>query len=254
MSQHAIRAHELGKRFVGVGPHPSRGLHDRIERFIRAPLRRFASLHASEFWALRDISFEVEQGEAIALVGANGAGKSVLLKILSRVTAPSEGRAQVRGRVGALLEVGAGFHPELSGRENVYLNGAIMGMTRGQMRRKFDEIVAFSEIESFIDTPIKLYSSGMRMRLAFSVAAHLEPDILLIDEALAVGDTAFRAKCRRKIAEFVLGGCTLLLVSHDVTIVSQLCQRALLLESGRLICDGSPDKILDRYAKRNAGR
>jgi lipopolysaccharide transport system ATP-binding protein len=255
--QYVIRAEGLGKRFVGVGRHPSRAFHDSIERLVRAPLRGLLPSRepdSSDFWALRNVSFTVEPGEAIGVVGANGAGKSVLLKILSRVTAPSEGHAEVWGRVGALLEVGAGFHPELSGRENVYLNGAILGMTREQVRRKFDEIVAFSEIESFIDTPIKLYSSGMRMRLAFSVAAHLEPDILLIDEAFAVGDASFRAKCRQKIAQFILHGCTLLLVSHDSTIVSELCHRAILIEGGLLISDGTPAKILDRYARRNASR
>lgn len=251
MSQHAIRAEGLGKRFVGLASHPSRGFHDSIERLVRGR-RAVASLRREDsgFWALRDISFEVEPGEAIAVVGANGAGKSILLKILARVTAPSEGCAEVCGRVGALLEVGAGFHQELSGRENVYLNGAIMGLTRQQIHRKFDEIVAFSEMDSFIDTPIKLYSSGMRMRLAFSVAAHMEPDILFIDEALAVGDASFRAKCRERIAQFIRDGCTLLLVSHDATMVAELCQRAILIDEGRLICDGAPDMVLERYRKR----
>lgn len=205
---------------------------------------------APEFWALRHVSFEVAPGEAVAVIGANGAGKSILLKILARVTAPSEGCAEVCGRVGALLEVGAGFHQELSGRENVYLNGALMGLTRQQIHRKFDEIVAFSEMESFIDTPIKLYSSGMRMRLAFSVAAHMEPDILFIDEALAVGDASFRAKCRQRIVQFIRDGCTLLLVSHDAAMVKELCQRAILIEDGRLICDDAPALVLERYAKR----
>lgn len=250
VSQNVIRAEGLGKRFLGLASHPSRGFHDSVERMIRgarasSPRRR----ETSEFWALRDVSFEVEPGEAIAVIGANGAGKSILLKILARVTAPSEGCAEVCGRVCALLEVGAGFHQELSGRENVYLNGAIMGLTRLQIHRKFDEIVAFSEMESFIDTPIKLYSSGMRMRLAFSIAAHIEPDILFIDEALAVGDASFRLKCRQKIAQFLRDGCTLLLVSHDAAMVKELCQRAILIEDGRLICDGAPDLVLERYAK-----
>lgn len=255
MSQFVIRAEGLGKRFTGLGAHPSRALHDGIERLVRGP-RALGWRHEPEpsgFWALRHISFEVVPGEAIAVIGANGAGKSILLKILSRVTAPTEGRAEVWGRVGALLEVGAGFHPELSGRENVYLNGAIMGLSREQIRRKFDEIVAFSEMESFIETPIKLYSSGMRMRLAFSIAAHMEPETLLIDEALAVGDSSFRAKCRQKIAQFIRSGCTLLLVSHDPAMVAELCTRAILIEHGRMICDAAPDQVLDRYLKR-AGR
>lgn len=225
-------------------------MHETVERFVRAPLRGFRSSPAFDdgtFWALQDVSFEVERGEVIGLLGANGAGKSVLLKILSRVTAPTEGCVEVCGQVGPLLEVGAGFHPELSGRENVYFNGTILGMTRQQIRRKFDEIVAFSEIESFIDTPVKLYSSGMRMRLAFSVAIHLEPDILLIDEALSVGDASFRAKCHRRIAEFIAHGCTLLLVSHDATIIADLCKRAILLQGGRLIDDGDACEVLERY-------
>jgi lipopolysaccharide transport system ATP-binding protein len=255
--ENAIRVEALGKRFSAGRSHPSRAIHDNLERLVRTALGRASSSrdpYARGFWALRDISFEVERGESIGVVGANGAGKSVLLKILSRVTAPTEGRAEVCGHVGPLLEVGAGFHPELSGRENVYFNGAILGMTRGQVRRKFDEIVAFSGVESFIDTPIKLYSSGMRMRLAFSVAAHLEPDILLIDEAFAVGDASFRAKCRQKIAQFIRHGCTLLLVSHEPSVVSELCDRAILLEGGRLIHDGATAEVLDRLPKRVAGK
>jgi lipopolysaccharide transport system ATP-binding protein len=247
VSHHVIRAEGLGKRFPALS-HNSRGFHDKVERLVRGPRATSACESVSEFWALRNVSFEAEPGEALAVVGANGAGKSILLKILSRVTAPTEGSAEVCGRVGALLEVGAGFHQELSGRENVYLNGAIMGMSRQQIQRKFDEIVDFSEIESFIDTPIKLYSSGMRMRLAFSIAAHMEPDILFIDEALAVGDASFRLKCRKKIAQFIRDGCTLLLVSHDASMVTELCQRAILIENGHLICDDAPRQVLDRYA------
>ena len=255
MSRYAIRSERLGKKFSGVGPHPSRGFHDAVERLIREPLARLSGSPRPgrpEFWALRDISFEVKHGEAVGVLGANGAGKSVLLKILSRVTAPSEGRAEVWGRVGPLLEVGAGFHPELSGRENVYLNGAILGMSREDIRRNFDQIVDYSGIESFIDTPIKLYSSGMRMRLAFSVAAHLEPEVLLIDEAFAVGDAAFRAKCRRTITQFIGRGCSVLLVTHDKTSVSEICGRAMLIEKGRLVCEGATEIVLERYA-RGAG-
>jgi lipopolysaccharide transport system ATP-binding protein len=198
-------------------------------------------------WALRGVSFEVRPGEVIGVLGANGAGKSVLLKILSRVTAPTEGCADISGHVGPLLELGAGFHPDLTGRENVYLNGAILGMDREQIRRKFDDIVAFSEIEVFIDRPVKFYSSGMRIRLAFSIAVHLEPEILLIDEALAVGDASFRAKCRGKLKEFVKQGCTLLMVSHDEASVAELCKRAILLRHGRMIEDGVASDVLRQY-------
>ena len=252
MSRYAIRAERLGKKYSRMGPHPSRGFHDVVERLIRKPLERLSRTPRSaraEFWALRDVSFEVKHGEAVGVLGANGAGKSVLLKILSRVTAPSEGRAEVWGRVGPLLEVGAGFHPELTGRENVYLNAAILGMSRAEVLRKFDQIVAYSEIEPFIDTPIKLYSSGMRMRLAFSVAAHIEPEILFIDEAFAVGDANFRAKCRRTITEFIARGCSVLLVTHDKASISEICGRAMLIEKGRLVCEGAPGTVMERYAK-----
>jgi len=253
VSQYAIRATSLGKRFADSALHPSRGFHEFFEQLVRTPIRGVRENRLPKwFWALRNVSFDVRPGEAIGVVGANGAGKSVLLKILSRITAPSEGRAEVWGHVGALLEVGAGFHPELSGRENVFLNGAIMGLSREQIRQKFDEIVAFSGLEPFVDTPIKLYSSGMRIRLAFSIAAHLEPEIVLIDEALAVGDAAFRAKCRQKIQQFIDDGCTLLLVSHDSAMVADLCDRALLIESGRLVCDATPKQVFDRYNGRKA--
>jgi lipopolysaccharide transport system ATP-binding protein len=239
----------LGKRFHLRGAHPSRGMHETIERLVHSPLRAFRSGAArdSSIWALRDVSFEVQEGQAVGLLGSNGAGKSVLLKILSRITAPTEGGAEIWGSVAPLLEVGAGFHPELSGRENVYFNGAILGMSRDQIRRKFDEIVEFAELASFVDTPVKLYSSGMRLRLAFSVAAHLEPDILLIDEALTVGDASFRAKCRRKIKEFLEHGCTLLLVSHETAVVSDLCDRAIWLDRGRMAADGDVASVLARY-------
>ncbi len=250
MSHPVIRVEGLGKRFRTGGAHPARGMHEVIEGFARSPLGRLRSLREERSrWALRDVSFEVERGQVLAVLGSNGAGKSVLLKILSRVTAPTEGWAELHGHVGSLLEVGAGFHPELSGRENVYFNGAILGMNRAQIRTKFDEIVAFSEVEAFIDIPVKLYSSGMRMRLAFSVAVHLEPDILLVDEALAVGDAAFREKCRRKIQQFVEHGCTLVIVSHDSTIIEELCDRAILLVGGRLTDQGAADEVLTRYAK-----
>jgi lipopolysaccharide transport system ATP-binding protein len=198
-------------------------------------------------WALQDVSFEVKHGEAIGIIGRNGAGKSTLLKILSRITEPTRGRATIRGRVGSLLEVGTGFHPELTGRENVYLNGAILGMKKAEIDRKFDEIVAFAEVAKFIDTPVKFYSTGMHVRLAFAVAAHLEPEILIIDEVLAVGDTAFQAKCEAKILEFKRAGKGLLIVSHAGRTIQQLCDRALWLDHGELVMDGRTDEVVAAY-------
>ena len=260
MSQFAIRAEGLGKQF-NIDPYSTRGVHEAMERIVRGAssgLRQSTSAKNRDerfqhgiggdfIWALRGVSFEVRPGEVIGVLGANGAGKSILLKILSRVTAPSEGSADISGHVGPLLELGAGFHPDLTGRENVYLNGAILGMDRAQIRRRFDDIVAFSEIELFIDRPVKFYSSGMRIRLAFSIAVHLEPEILLIDEALAVGDASFRAKCRGKLKEFVKQGCTLLMVSHDEASIAELCNRAILLSRGRMIDDGAAYDVLRRY-------
>jgi lipopolysaccharide transport system ATP-binding protein len=199
------------------------------------------------FWALRDVSFEVKPGEVVGIIGRNGAGKSTLLKILSRITAPTNGRVVLNGRVASLLEVGTGFHHELSGRENVYLNGAILGMTKTEIRRKFDEIVAFAEIEKFIDTPVKRYSSGMYIRLAFAVAAHLEPEILVVDEVLAVGDAAFQKKCLGKMGEVAQGGRTVLFVSHNMAAVEHLCRRAVLLESGRMGLIGEAMPVIHRY-------
>jgi ABC-type polysaccharide/polyol phosphate transport system ATPase subunit len=198
-------------------------------------------------WALQDVSFEVKQGEVIGIIGRNGAGKSTLLKILSRITEPTEGRAIIHGRVGSLLEVGTGFHPELSGRENIYLNGAILGMHRTEIERKFDEIVAFAEVERFLDTPVKRYSSGMYVRLAFAVAAHLEPEVLVVDEVLAVGDAAFQKKCLGKMSDVAQQGRTVLFVSHNMNAVQRLCPRAILLERGRLLADGPSDEIITRY-------
>ena len=198
-------------------------------------------------WALRDVSFEVNRGEVLGIIGRNGAGKSTLLKILSRVTAPASGEVRVRGRIASLLEVGTGFHPELTGRENVYLNGAILGMNKAEIARKFDEIVDFSGVEQFIDTPVKRYSSGMYVRLAFAVAAHLEPEILIVDEVLAVGDAAFRQKCLGKMRDVAEGGRTVLFVSHNMASVNQLCTRAILLNDGRLSTTGSPRGVIERY-------
>src|SRR5262249_22137041 len=201
---------------------------------------------AESFWALRGVSFSVADGEVVGVVGRNGAGKSTLLKLLSRITAPTEGRIRLRGRVASLLEVGTGFHPELTGRENVFLNGAILGMTRAEITRKFDEIVAFAEVERFLDTPVKRYSSGMYVRLAFAVAAHLDPEILLVDEVLAVGDAAFQRKCLGRMSDVARGGRTVLFVSHNLGAVRSLCSRSLYLRSGSLAMDGPTNATLDR--------
>jgi lipopolysaccharide transport system ATP-binding protein len=200
-----------------------------------------------ELWALRDINFTVEQGEVLGIIGRNGAGKSTLLKILSRVTAPTSGRIRVKGRVASLLEVGTGFHPELTGRENIYLNGAILGMTRQEVTRKFDEIVDFAEVEKFIDTPVKRYSSGMYVRLAFAVAANLDADILLVDEVLAVGDAAFQRKCLSKISEIGIGGRTIFFVSHSMPAITSLCERVIWIEKGLFAQDGSSQQVVIAY-------
>ncbi len=206
---------------------------------------------SQDFWALRDITFEVNRGDVVGIIGRNGSGKSTLLKILSRVTEPTAGSATLRGRVASLLEVGTGFHPELSGRENIFLNGAILGLTRAEIRSRFDEIVAFAEVERFLETPVKHYSSGMQVRLAFSVAAHLEPEILIVDEVLAVGDVAFQKKCLGKMGEFSASnsGRTVLFVSHNLSIVRQLCRTALLLEKGRIVSRGPTAGVIDDYTR-----
>jgi lipopolysaccharide transport system ATP-binding protein len=206
-----------------------------------------ADVDSDTIWALRDISFEVARGEVVGIIGRNGAGKSTLLKVLSRITHPTTGRIEINGRVSSLLEVGTGFHTEMTGRENIYLNGTILGMTKNEVDRKFDEIVAFSGVEKFIDTPVKRYSSGMRVRLAFSVAAHLEPEILLVDEVLAVGDSAFQQKCLGKMGEMTRRGRTVLFVSHNMGAVKSLCSRAILLEQGRLDREGRPAKVIEAY-------
>jgi lipopolysaccharide transport system ATP-binding protein len=228
-------------------------LRDALMDGLTAPKRWFSRKQPATgepdelLWALRDISFELKQGDVIGIIGRNGAGKSTLLKILSRITEPTEGRAVIHGRVGSLLEVGTGFHPELSGRENIYLNGAILGMHRTEIERKFDEIVAFAEIERFLDTPVKRYSSGMYVRLAFAVAAHLEPEVLVVDEVLAVGDAAFQKKCLGKMGDVAQQGRTVLFVSHNMNAVQRLCPRAILLERGRLLADGPSEEIITRY-------
>jgi lipopolysaccharide transport system ATP-binding protein len=203
---------------------------------------------SEDFWALKGVSFDVKQGEVVGIIGRNGAGKSTLLKILSRITEPTEGRVTLRGRVASLLEVGTGFHPELTGRENIFLNGAILGMSRAEIRKKFDEIVAFAEVEKFLDTPVKRYSSGMYVRLAFAVAAHLEPEILIVDEVLAVGDQQFQKKCLGRMGEVARGGRTVLFVSHNMTAVMALCRRSLLLDSGGLLFDGEVTRATDLYS------
>lgn len=212
-----------------------------------------AKLHtdpdANEFWALSDVSFKVRPGEVIGIIGRNGAGKSTLLKVLSRITEPTAGRVELRGRVASLLEVGTGFHPELTGRENIFLNGAILGMSRREVAAKFDQIVDFAEIDAFIDTPVKRYSSGMYVRLAFAVAAHLEPEILIIDEVLAVGDFSFQQKCIGRVAKVASEGRTVLFVSHNMTAVNELCQRAVLLNHGRIVAEGDVETVVDNYVR-----
>jgi lipopolysaccharide transport system ATP-binding protein len=200
-----------------------------------------------EFWALKDVSFEIQQGEAVGIIGRNGAGKSTLLKLLSRITKPTKGRIEIEGRVASLLEVGTGFHPELTGRENIFLNGAILGMHRAEIRKKFDEIVAFAEVEKFLDTPVKHFSSGMYMRLAFAVAAHLEPEILVVDEVLAVGDAAFQKKCLGKMQDVSRGGRTVLFVSHNMGAVTSLCRKGIWLDKGRVARVGQAREIVDQY-------
>ncbi len=238
----AIKAEGLGKQYR-LGQRDAYGsLRESIVRSAAAPfgwLRRLANNGSpaprpASIWALRDVSFDVEEGEIVGIIGRNGSGKSTLLKILSRITEPTCGKAEVRGRVASLLEVGTGFHPELTGRDNVFLNGAILGMRRAEMSRKFDEIVEFAEVQAFIDTPVKHYSSGMALRLAFAVAAHLEPEVLLIDEVLAVGDAAFQKKCLGKMGDVARAGRTVIFVSHDLTAVQVLCQRAIRLGQGRI--------------------
>ena len=255
-----IRAEGLGKKYV-IGHEAERErnptLRDTITRAARnawSKTRDMARGRAlvggdttEEFWALKDVSFEVKRGEVLGIIGRNGAGKSTLLKILSRITEPTEGRVTIEGRVASLLEVGTGFHPELTGRENIYLNGAILGMTRAEIKRKFDEIVEFSGVERFLDTPVKRYSSGMYVRLAFAVAAHLEPEILIVDEVLAVGDAEFQKKCLGKMQDVAGHGRTVLFVSHNMAAVAKLCSIGMLLNTGKLTYLGSADDALAKY-------
>jgi lipopolysaccharide transport system ATP-binding protein len=250
----AIRAVGVGKRYR-LGEYTRyRSLREALTRAIARPLERANGTGrqdtADEIWSLKDVSFDVEAGSVVGVIGRNGAGKSTLLKILSRITEPTEGRVEIRGRVGSLLEVGTGFHQELTGRENIYLNGAILGMRKGEIDRKFDEIVAFAEMERFLDTPVKRYSSGMYVRLAFGVAAHLDPEILLIDEVLAVGDAGFQRKCLGKMGDVARAGRTILFVSHNMAAIQALCPQAMLLERGAIVARGDSKDVVANYLQR----
>jgi lipopolysaccharide transport system ATP-binding protein len=254
----AIRAEGLGKLYQIGQLQNGHTLRDSLLAMCQVPLRaarRRAATGGSdnEIWALSDATFEIQPGEVVGLIGRNGAGKSTLLKILSRITEPTCGRAEVDGRVGSLLEVGTGFHNELTGRENIFLYGAILGMHKHEIGRKFDEIVEFSQIGKFLDTPVKHYSSGMHMRLAFSVAAHLDPEILLVDEVLAVGDSRFQRKCLNKMEDVAHGGRTIIFVSHNISAITRICRRAISLEDGRIIDDGAAHEVASRYMTRGLG-
>jgi len=247
-----IQAEGLGKRYRR-GVRVDTGLRHALERFVRSPWQALRGARPESFWALKDVSLEVREGEVLGLIGRNGAGKTTLLKILSRITRPTEGWAEIRGKVRSLLEVGTGFHPELTGRENAYLSGAILGMSKREIDRKFDEIVAFAEIEKFIDTPVKHYSSGMYMRLAFSVAAHLEPEILLVDEVLAVGDASFQRKCLGKMGDVSRQGRTIVFVSHNMLALKKLCTQAVWLDGGQVVERGEVGQVIDHYLQKNTG-
>lgn len=259
MSNIAIRAEGLSKLYrIGNRQEKYKTLRDTIADLFTSPLRYFSPAtngksnrkEQSTFWALKDVTFEVQKGEVIGVIGRNGAGKSTLLKILSRITEPTSGYADICGRVRSLLEVGTGFHQELTGRENIFLNGAILGMKRAEIDRKFAEIVAFAEVERFIDTPVKRYSSGMYLRLAFAVAAHLESEILLVDEVLAVGDAAFQRRCLGKMGEVAKQGRTVLFVSHNMSAIKELCQRGILLDVGKIIFQGDSTQCIAEYMRR----
>jgi ABC-type polysaccharide/polyol phosphate transport system ATPase subunit len=254
MSQIAIHVESLGKRYRIGARARYLTMRDRLANAMTAPVRWFGSRDANgsdagprHIWALRNVSFDLPEGEVLGLIGRNGAGKTTLLKILSRVTQPTEGTAEIRGRVGSLLEVGTGFHPELTGRENTYLNGAILGMGKKEIERKFDDIVAFAEVADFIDTPLKHYSTGMQMRLAFAVAAHFEPQILLVDEVLAVGDLAFQKKCLGKMGEVAHAGRTIIFVSHQMNQIRRLCEKVIWMEGGMIKRVGPTSEVVGAY-------
>src|SRR6266481_1002931 len=251
-----IEANRLSKKYeLGASRPREDSLRDVLMHSLRSSwqtLRRGASAGQNSsgpewMWALRDVNFSVEPGDIVGIIGVNGAGKSTLLKILSRITDPTEGYVRLRGRVASLLEVGTGFHPDLTGRENIFLNGVMLGMTKAEVQSKFDEIVAFSELEKFLDTPVKHYSSGMYVRLGFAVAAHLDPEVLIVDEVLAVGDVSFQKKCLGKMRQVSAGGRTVLFVSHNMPVIANLCSRCLLLEKGKLLADDDPMSIINMY-------
>jgi lipopolysaccharide transport system ATP-binding protein len=247
VSNTVIRGEALGKRYHRGALQQSTLLRDHLSRMLKSPLSVFRRAKDETFWALKDVSLEVHEGEVLGLIGRNGAGKTTLLKILSRITRPTTGWAEITGRVGSLLEIGTGFHPELTGRENTFLSGAILGMGKAEIARKFDEIVAFAELEKFIDTPVKHYSSGMYVRLAFAVAAHLEPEILLVDEVLAVGDITFQKKCLGKMGDVARTGRTIVLVSHNMAAINALCSRCIILDKGSVEFDGPAEQATPRY-------
>ncbi len=252
MNSYAIVADNISKRYLIGETERYQTFRESVSRAVTRPLRWVRGERRppaqSPFWALRDVSLQVKEGEVVGILGRNGAGKSTLLKVLSRITAPTKGRAVLRGRMGSLLEVGTGFHPELTGRDNIQLNGSILGMSRAEIRKHFDEIVAFAEIEKFLDTPVKNYSSGMYMRLAFAVAAHLDPEILVIDEVLAVGDTTFQKKCLSKMDSVAKQGRTVLFVSHNMAAISALCTTGVLLQEGRVVATGPIQDVVQKYS------
>ena len=262
MSNTVIKVEKLGKKYVIKHQQEKSAnyvaLRDVMANGVKAfgrkvlkPKGKTANSAREEFWALKDVSFEINRGDRVGIIGRNGAGKSTLLKILSRITEPTTGRITLKGRVASLLEVGTGFHPELTGRENIYLNGAVLGMSKAEIKKKFDEIVSFAEVEKFLDTPVKRYSSGMYVRLAFAVAAHLEPEILIVDEVLAVGDAAFQKKCLGKMKEVGKDGRTVIFVSHNMGAIKTLCSRATLLSNGNIVLSGYPDEVIALYLKEN---
>jgi lipopolysaccharide transport system ATP-binding protein len=260
VSKTVIQVENLSKKYI-LSHQQERGSYkalrdviaDRVKslgKLVKSSAMSISDSTHEEFWALKDVSFEIKQGDRVGIIGRNGAGKSTLLKILSRITEPTTGKIQIKGRVASLLEVGTGFHPELTGRENIYLNGSILGMSKGEIQKKFDEIVAFAEVEKFLDTPVKRYSSGMYVRLAFAVAAHLEPEILIVDEVLAVGDVQFQKKCLGKMEEVGKEGRTVIFVSHNMSAVESLCDRGILLQSGCLILNGNPQEAIKTYLEK----
>ena len=252
LSKRYMLHHERGERYVALRDVLTKSVKSLGRRLANPFVKHVPCSADEEFWALKDVSFEVKDGERVGIIGRNGAGKSTLLKILSSITEPTSGRIVISGRVASLLEVGTGFHPELTGRQNVFLNGAILGMRKAEIQRKFDEIIAFAEVEKFVDTPVKRYSSGMYVRLAFAVAAHLEPEILIIDEVLAVGDINFQKKCLGKMEDVSRSGRTILFVSHNLSAVSALCDRAILIKQGNIAAMGETKEVIDRYLEQQA--